>query len=281
MGNISLRGIIDTHQHFWHYEPVKHSWIDNEMAVIRKNFLPADLHPLLIQNGVEGCVAVQADQTEKETGFLLDLAEGNSFIRGVVGWVDLRANNIEERLEHYSQNMILKGFRHVLQGEEPSFMLQPSFIKGIAALKAFNFTYDILIFPKHLEAALELVNQFPNQPFVIDHIAKPFIKAGLIDEWASGIKELAKRPNVSCKISGMVTEADYKNWKPTDLTPYIDTVVEAFGVHRIMYGSDWPVCQVAASYKQVIDIVKDYFSKFSEDEQAMFFHENAKKFYQL
>jgi len=281
MENITSGAIIDTHQHFWQYEPVKHSWIDDEMAVIRKDFLPADLQPLLIQNGVVGCVAVQADQTEQETDFLLDLAKENNFIKGVVGWVDLRANNIEERLEHYSQNKTLKGFRHVLQGEEPSFMLQPSFIKGIAALKNFNFTYDILIFPKHLEAALELVNQFPNQPFIIDHIAKPFIKAGLIDEWANGIKELAKRPNVTCKISGMVTEADYKNWKPSDLTPYIDKVVEAFGINRITYGSDWPVCQVAASYQQVIGIVKDYFSKFSIEEQALFFQKNAKDFYNL
>ncbi len=281
MDNSSLISAIDSHQHFWQYEPVKHSWIDDEMAVIRKNFLPTDLEPLLIQNGVEGCVAVQADQTEKETDFLLDLAKENNFIKGVVGWVDLRASNIEERLQHYSQNKKVKGFRHVLQGEEPSFMLQPSFIKGIATLNAFNFTYDILIFPKHLEAALQLVNQFPNQLFVIDHIAKPFIKAGLIDEWAIGMKELAKRPNVSCKISGMVTEADYKNWKKTDFTLYLDTVVEAFGVNRIMYGSDWPVCQVAATYAEVIGIVKDYFSTFSTDEKSLFFRENAKRFYHL
>jgi len=281
MENISLINVIDAHQHFWHYEPVKHSWIDDEMAVIRRDFLPADLQPLLIQNCVEGCVAVQADQTENETDFLLDLAKANSFIKGVVGWVDLRANNIEERFEHYSKNKTLKGFRHVLQGEDPSFMLQPSFINGIKALKAFNFTYDILIFPKHLGAALELVTLFPNQPFVIDHIAKPFIKIGQIEEWANGMKELAKCPNASCKISGMVTEADLKNWKTTDFTPYLDVVVESFGINRIMYGSDWPVCQVAASYEQVLSIVKDYFSKFSTEEQALFFRENARRFYQL
>ena len=189
-------GCIDAHQHFWHYEPVKHSWIDEEMAVIRKDFLPADLEPIIKSNGVVGTVAVQADQTEEETNFLLRLADEYDFIKGVVGWVDLRANNIEERLAYYAQFKNIKGFRHVLQGEEPSFMLQPSFVNGIAALNAYNFTYDILIFPHHLEAALQLVNQFPNQPFVIDHIAKPYIKAGQIAEWAKGMKALSEHINV-------------------------------------------------------------------------------------
>ena len=274
-------GCIDAHQHFWHYEPVKHSWIDDEMAVIRKDFLPADLEPIIKSNGVVGTVAVQADQTEEETNFLLKLADEYDFIKGVVGWVDLRANNIEERLAYYAQFKNIKGFRHVLQGEEPSFMLQPSFVNGIAALNAYNFTYDILIFPHHLEAALQLVNQFPNQPFVIDHIAKPYIKAGQIDEWAKGMKTLSEHENVYCKVSGMVTEADYKKWQPADFTPYLDVVVEAFGMKRLMFGSDWPVCEVAASYGQMIGIVEDYFAKFSLAEKNQFFNQNASKFYSL
>ncbi|MFP5039887.1 amidohydrolase family protein [Parasediminibacterium sp. JCM 36343] len=272
---------LDAHQHFWYYEPVKHSWINDEMAVIRKDFLPADLAPILHQNNIDGCIAVQADQTEVETDFLLALAKENNFIKGIVGWVDLRATNIEERLAYYAQSSKIQGFRHVLQGEEPFFMLQPAFLNGIAALAKHNFTYDILIFPKHLEAATELVAKFPHQPFVIDHIAKPYIKAGLIDEWAKGIKAIAQCPNVHCKISGMVTEGDYKNWKPTDFTPYMDVVVDAFGINRIMYGSDWPVCQVAASYEATLGIVKDYFKQFTIDEQGLFFGGNASSFYKI
>ena len=279
--SIANIGCIDAHQHFWQYEPIKHSWIDEEMAVIRKDFLPADLAPIIKSNGVIGTVAVQADQTEVETDFLLGLADKHNFIRGVVGWVDLRADNISERLAYYAQFKHIKGFRHILQGEEPAFMLHPSFLKGLAALKEYDFTYDILIFPKHLEAALELVKRFPQQPFVIDHIAKPYIKAGLIDEWAKGIIALSEYENVLCKVSGMVTEADYKRWQPTDFTPYLDVVVESFGMNRLMFGSDWPVCEVAASYGQMIGIVEDYFASFTLDEKNQLFNQNALKFYNL
>ncbi len=272
---------IDAHQHFWHYDAARHGWINDEMAVIRKDFLPASLEPVLKENAVEGCVAVQADQTEQETDFLLELSKENDFIRGVVGWVDLRANKLEERLTHYAQYKKLKGFRHVLQGEDPSFMLQPSFLKGIGLLRKYGFTYDILIFPKHLSAALQLTEQFPNQPFVIDHIAKPYIKDGLIDEWKKGMEAIAKRPNVCCKVSGMVTEADMRNWKETDFMPYLDAVVETFGINRLMYGSDWPVCLAAGSYKAVLDIARKYFAAFSVTEQQLVFSKNASAFYHL
>jgi len=272
---------IDSHQHFWEYEPATHGWIDDAMSVIRKDFLPADLQPILQENNIDGCIAVQADQTIAETDFLLTLQKENSFIKGVVGWVDLRAPNIEERLAHYKQFPAVKGFRHVLQGEAPEFMLQPDFLRGIAALKAFDFTYDILIFPKHLPATIELVKQFPEQPFIIDHIAKPYIKAGLIDEWQKDIKAIAQYRNVHCKISGMVTEADYKLWNKADFTPYLDVVVEAFGTKRILYGSDWPVCLVAASYKRMLHIVEEYFTTFSATEQEDFFGNNAKAFYMV
>ncbi|MES2776060.1 MAG: amidohydrolase family protein [Bacteroidota bacterium] len=272
---------IDCHQHFWHYNAQKHDWIDDEMAVIRKDFLPQDLMPVLSANGIDGCVAVQADQTEAETDFLLQLAKENSFIKGIVGWVDLRADNITERLAHYAQFSAIKGFRHVLQGEEPGFMLQPAFLNGIASLHEFGFTYDILIFPKHLKAAIELVKQFPEQRFVIDHIAKPYIKAGLIDEWKEDMTAIAQYPNVHCKISGTITEADYHLWKPEDFTPYLDTVVAAFGTSRIMFGSDWPVCLVAADYGKMLGIVQQYFSSFSPAEQEALFGENATRFYSL
>jgi len=273
--------IIDTHQHFWKYDPVSYSWINDEMQVIRKDFLPGDLAVVVNEHKLQGTVAVQADQTEAETDWLLQLAAKNDFIKGVVGWVDLRSSNIEERLQHYQQFSKLKGFRHVLQGEEPSFMLQKDFLNGISKLQQFNFTYDILIFPQHLAVALELVQQFPEQKFVIDHVAKPYIKDGKIDEWKAGMEKLAQHSNVYCKISGMVTEADWKNWTADDLRPYMDVVVNSFGIDRIMYGSDWPVCLVASSYKRWLQTVKDYFASYSAEEQEKVFSTNAMKFYQL
>ena len=273
--------VVDTHQHFWNYDPVSHSWINEEMSVIRKDFYPTDLLPVLEMNQVDGCIAVQADQTEAETDFLIQLAKEHSFIKGVVGWIDLRAEKIHERLLHYKQYPVVKGFRHILQGEEPEFMLQPDFVRGIAALKEFGYTYDILIFPKHLNAAMELIKQFPDQPFVIDHIAKPFIKDGLIGDWKKGMQSLAQFSNVYCKVSGMVTEADWKHWKPEDFKPYLDVVTEAFGTNRLLYGSDWPVCLVAASYTDMIGIVRNYFLSFSLAEQEAVFGGNAVKFYQL
>ncbi len=275
------QGGIDSHQHFWEYNPVVHQWINDDMRVIRKDFLPQDLLPILQQNNISGCIAVQADQSEKETDFLIGLANQNSFIKAVVGWVDLRAKNIRERLAYYLEYTVVKGFRHILQGEDPAFMLQPEFLKGIAALKEFGFTYDILIYPKHLPSAIQLVKQFPEQAFVIDHIAKPFIKDGLIDDWKKGIQAIAQFPNVHCKVSGMVTEADWKNWKQEDITPYLNTVVESFGPNRLMYGSDWPVCLVAASYEKMIGVVRDYFSSFSASEQEHIFSRNAYRFYHL
>lgn len=273
--------VIDAHQHFWHYHPDTHGWINEKMALIRKDFLPADLLPVLKENGVEGTVAVQADQTDKETEFLLSLVAEHDFIKGVVGWVDLRAADIRERLAAYASQKKLKGFRHILQGEEPAFMLQPSFQNGISALKEFGYTYDILIYPKHLEAAKELVKRNPDQPFVIDHIAKPYIKDGLVDEWKKGIQQLAFFPNVYCKLSGMVTEADWKNWTKKDLLPYLDAVTEAFGTGRLLYGSDWPVCLVAASYEAMMQPVKEYFSSFTQSEQQQVFALNTLSFYHL
>jgi len=272
---------IDSHQHFWYYHPQKHAWIDDDMVVIRKDFMPGDLQPILQQNNIDGCIAVEADQSEAETEFLLSLQQQHDFIKGIVGWVDLQEKNIQERLAYYKGFAAVKGFRHVLQNREPEFMLQPGFVNGIAALGQFDFTYDILIFPKHLAAAIELVEQFPQQKFVIDHLAKPCIKAGLIDAWKKDMQIMAQFNNVYCKVSGMVTEADHQNWQQPDFRPYLDTVVEAFGTKRIMFGSDWPVCLVAAEYAAMLKIVQDYFTTFSITEQEDFFGNNAARFYNL
>lgn len=273
---------IDAHQHFWKFDPIRDSWITEEMAVIRRDFMPADLHPVLQANGFDGCVIVQSDQSEAENDFQLNNASAHDFIKGVVGWVDLQSPAVKERLESYRQFNKLKGFRHVLQGEKDrALMLQPAFKNGISLLKRFGFTYDILIFPDQLPYSCELVAAFADQPFVIDHIAKPNIKDGKIDEWKKDMQAIAVHENVYCKISGMITEADWKKWKEQDFKPYLDTIVEAFGTNRIMFGSDWPVCLVAGSYEKMLSVVKNYFSSFSKDEQALFFGGNATKFYQL
>ncbi|MHB0755477.1 amidohydrolase family protein [Polaribacter sp. M15] len=274
--------IIDSHQHFWQYEPVKHSWINDEMAVIRRDFLPSDLQKVYQENGVDGCVAVQADQTLAETDFLIDLASKNDFIKGIVGWVDLRSDAVEADLEKYSHHQKVKGFRHVVQGEaDHNFLLRPNFLNGISALEKHNFTYDILIFPHQLGATLEFVKKFPNIKFVIDHIAKPYIKDGFFDGWANQMKAIAKHKNVCCKVSGMITEADYKTWTQAQLHPYLDLVFNTFGANRILFGSDWPVCLVAGNYQQVKNIVTNYIANFSADEKANIMGLNAIKFYNL
>lgn len=274
--------VIDSHQHFWVYEPEKHAWIDDEMKVIRKNFLPEDLKKLYHENGIDGCVAVQADQTLSETDFLLDLAEKNDFIKGIVGWVDLRASNIESVLEKYSRFPKLKGFRHVVQGEpDHNFVLRPDFLNGIAALEKYNFTYDILIFPHQLGAALELVKRFPKQKFVIDHIAKPYIKDRFYDGWATLMKAISEHPNVYCKLSGMTTEADYNNWTPQQIEPYMQLVLDSFGAKRILFGSDWPVCLVAGNYTKTKELVTHFIAKLSMEDQAAIMGDNAMQFYNL
>jgi L-fuconolactonase len=273
---------IDAHQHFWQFDPVRDSWITEEMAVIRRDFLPGDLEPVLARNGFDGCVLVQADQSEAQNDFMLQLAADNAFIKGIVGWVDLQSADVEERLRYYSQYKVIKGFRHVLQGEaDRQLMLKPAFMQGISKLQQFDFAYDILIFPDQLPFIPALVQAFPEQRFVIDHIAKPGIKQQHITEWAKDLKAVAQYSNVYCKVSGMVTEADWKQWKKEDFRTYLDVVTQAFGTNRILYGSDWPVCQVAAAYEQMLDIVQDYYASFSEEEQSLFFGGNAMRFYHL
>lgn len=273
---------IDSHNHFWKYDAVRDSWITPDMAVIQRDFLPDDFWPVLEQNNFNGCVVVQSDQSIEENVFHLKNADENSFIKGIVGWVDLQNEKVESKLIWYKSFKKMKGFRHVLQGEtDRALMLKPAFKNGIGLLSKYGFTYDILIFPDQLKYAAELIKEFPDQKFVIDHIAKPPIKNGEIKEWKKNIETLAKYENVYCKISGMVTEANWKQWVLKDFTPYIDTVVESFGTKRIMYGSDWPVCLVAASYDDTLGIVKKYFTSFSVNEQQLFFGGNATQFYNL
>lgn len=273
---------IDAHQHFWQYNPVRDSWIDNSMPVLKRDFLPSELKEEMDNNEIDGCVTVQADQSEEETNFLLQLAQSNSFIKGVVGWIDLRAKNVEDRIAHFAANKKLKGLRHIVQAEpDERFMLQNDFKRGISFLSKYGLTYDILIFPKHLGTALELVKQFPEQPFVIDHLAKPQIKEQVFSPWKEQIQVLAKAPNVFCKISGLVTEANWHNWKMEDIRPYLDIAFEAFGTDRLMFGSDWPVCKLAGNYTTTCVLMEEYLKDFSEVDKAKFWGKNAANFYNL
>lgn len=272
---------IDSHQHFWRFNPADYGWMKSGWP-IRRDFLPVDLEPELRARHLDGCVAVQARQSLAESRWLLELADGTPMIRGVVGWVDLCSPNVAKDLEEFAEHPKFVGVRHVVQDEpDDGFMLREDFQRGIAALSGFDLTYDLLVFPRQLPAAIALVQKFPEQPFVLDHLAKPRIKDGALSPWREQIRALAKLPNVACKVSGMVTEADWQNWQSDDFKPYLEVVFEAFGPDRLMFGSDWPVCLLAGSYERVLGLAQDYVSRLGKDAKAKFFGENAARFYGL
>jgi len=273
---------IDSHQHFWNYNPSRDSWITDEMAVLKRDYLPEHLDPERHSNNIDATIAVQADQSEDETLFLLQLAESNAGIAGVVGWIDLCSPQVAERMHFFSQFEKLCGFRHIAQSEPDNrFLVREEFLRGIACLRHFGFTYDILIYPKQLHAALELVARFPEQPFVIDHLAKPEIKLRHRAGWAVLMQKIAAHPNVYCKLSGLATEADWQQWKKEDFRPYLDVAFDAFGPDRLMFGSDWPVCLLAASYRQVVEILEEYLRDCPADMREKIFGGNAARFYRL
>ncbi len=273
---------IDAHQHFWIYDAERDSWITEDMSVIRRDFLPTDLRAELHSNRMDGVIAVQASCTLQETQFLVDLSTMYGMIKGVVGWVDLTADDVEDHLERFSKIPIIKGFRHVVQGEDdPEFLMRNSVQRSIRALTKYGFTYDLLIRPRHFASTLLCVKENPDQQFILDHMAKPDIKAGEVEQWASFIADLATYPNVVCKISGLVTEADWSNWTVSDFAAYIDHVILHFGKDRLMFGSDWPVCLVASTYKQTKEIAGSRLDGFSLEEQAAFWGETARRIYKF
>ncbi len=273
--------IIDAHQHFWRYHPVRHAWITPDMAVIRRDFGPADIVRELEPNKVAGCIAVQADQSEAETEYLLKLARANPFIRGVIGWVDMRSPNVAQRLHHYCGAREFRGVRHIAQAERDDFLDDDHFNRGLACLQEIGLAYDILVYPRQLPAVIRLVRRHPDQQFVVDHLAKPLIRAQRLEPWEADLRELAKAGNVHCKISGLVTEADWRHWAPVDFKPYLDVAFEAFGVDRLLFGSDWPVCLVAASYGQVVGILSDYLASAAPLDRSKVFGANALHVYQV
>ena len=273
---------IDAHQHFWRHNADEFDWIDDSMSELRRDFLPDDLKRELDSVGFDGSVAIQARQSLEETRWLLELAASSPRIFGVVGWVDLRSQDVRSQLLEFTRNPKLVGVRHVVQAEpDDRFMLRPDFLRGIGALEEFDLAYDILIYPKHLPVAAEFVQRFPRQRFVLDHLAKPFIKSGTIQPWEAGMQQLARFPNVMCKLSGIVTEADWKNWKPEHMKPYLDVALDSFGPERLMIGSDWPVCTVAGSYTRTMNVVLDYFAKFPAEVQDGILGGNAQRFWKL
>jgi L-fuconolactonase len=272
---------IDAHHHLWKYDPVIHGWIDDSMQVIQRDFYPNDLLPALDENGVVGTVLVQVDMTDADNVFSLAQAANAPFIKAIVGWVDLLAPDLNSQLEKWKAQPLMKGFRHIAQAEPDDFLARPDVIWGIDQLGGAGFTFDILIKPPQLEAAVKLVRALPHQPFVVDHVAKPYIPTGEIETWAKGMVALAENENVLCKISGMVTEADWRHWSYDQLLPYMETVLEAFGPNRLMFGSDWPVCLVATSYTQWVQVVERFVSSLTVSEQEAIWHHNASRFYQL
>ncbi|WP_077341779.1 amidohydrolase family protein [Pseudocolwellia agarivorans] len=273
---------IDAHQHFWQYSPEEYDWIGDSEKVLKHDFLPSDLSPILNENNIDGCVAVQARQTNQETQWLIELSKKSNIIKAVVGWIDLRSNNLTEQLKQYKDTAILKGFRHVLQGEHSDFMLAPEFINGLKTLEEEGYTYDLLVFAHQLPQTIELVSKFKKLNFVVDHIAKPAILANEgFSQWKEAMFSLAKSPNVYCKVSGMVTEADIHNWKAEDFTQYLEVVFNAFGVKRIMFGSDWPVCLLAGEYAQIKKIIEDFVLVNYPDNFEDVFGKNALAFYQI
>ena len=268
--------IVDAHQHFWHYNPREYDWIDDRMEVLRRDFMPADLAPHMEQAGVDATIAVQTRQTTEETDWLLRLADAHPFIAGVVGWVDLRADDVEASLAQFRDRARLAGIRHIVQSEpDDRFLLDPAFGRGIAALGQAGLPYDILIYPRHLPVAAEFISRFPSQTFVLDHLAKPDIRSGSIAEWARDLRRLAGAPNLWCKLSGLVTEADWRTWTPEQVHPYLDVAFDCFGPGRLIAGSDWPVCTVAAGYSRTMALVRDYLGSFTSAERALVLGRNA------
>ena len=273
---------IDSHQHFWKYNTGDYQWIDDKMEVLKRDFLSEHLAEEQRKWDFDGSISIQARQNEQENKFLLNQSENNPLIKGIVGWIDLRANNVEEQLSNASKFVKFRGVRHVIHDEpDIDFMLDPAFLNGISKLQQFGLTYDILIFTQHLPNTIKMVGKFPDQKFVLDHIGKPLIRDKILEPWSSMIKILGGFPNIYCKISGMITEADWNSWKQSDFKPYIDIVYEAFGEDRLMIGSDWPVCRLAGGYGQVMGIVEKYFSNFPENIQEKIFSGNCLDFYNI
>lgn len=273
--------VIDSHVHFWKFDPVRDAWITNEMTTIRRDFLPEDFLFYTNENQIEGCIAVQADQSDKETTFLLNLAKENSFIKGIVGWIDLTSENLEELLQNYQSEKLIKGFRHIAEGEELGFLLLENVLNGIKKLHQFNYTFDILLRQHQLLDVVKLSEKLPDQPFILDHCGKPDLKTNELKDWKSNISELAKNPNMYCKVSGLLTQGNWNTINEQSIFEVLDFVFERFGIERLVFGSDWPVMVLGGNYALWLELVSKYVNQFSKEERELFFSGNTVKFYKL
>ena len=271
--------VLDSHVHFWKYSKTEYPWIDGNMKILQKDFLPTELELTLKRNNVDGCIAVQAATAEVETRFLAELAKTHPVIKGVVGWTDLQSKNVEIKLSELKEYPSIVGIRHIVQSEPDDFLYDEKFRAGISLLKEFGYTYDLLIYPKQLKAAVDFVRAFPEQSFILDHCAKPDVKNKGIEEWRKGITDLAMFPNVSCKLSGLLTEAKWKEWRPADFYPFLDVVFESFGTERIMFGSDWPVILLSGIYVQWKSLLEKYMENYLPEEKEAVFGLNALRVY--
>lgn len=273
---------IDAHIHFWNYDPVRDTWITEDMSVIRRNFTPADARKVFEQNNVSGCVAVQADQRDQETAFLLQLAKENDFIKGIVGWIDFNAHEVREQLHRLQKEPLLKGFRHIIQGQpDEAYFTNKAFLSFMTLLAPLGFTYDVLVYHNQLPQAIRFTEKYPDQMFILDHIAKPAIRHKAWKQWKEDMRELARNPNMYCKLSGMITEADWKQWQYDDLTPYMEIAAEYFGTDRLCFGSDWPVALVAGSYTEVVQVVRQFMAQVPTDAREKVMSGNTSTFYKL
>jgi L-fuconolactonase len=279
--NIFIAMTIDSHVHFWKYDPVRDSWINDEMKVLQQDYLPIHFESIARRNGIDGVVAVQVDQSEVENHFMMELAKTNPWIKGIVGWIDLRGESLNERLQYFSQYPIIKGWRHIVQSEADDFLLQKDFQEGVSRLHQAGYTYDILIYHRQLPAAVDFIHHLPEQKLIIDHCAKPEIGTGEMKEWKSSMREIAQNKNIYCKVSGLFTEAKWKNWSAADFYPYLDVVFEAFGTKRTVFGSDWPVILLSGIYVQWKSLLEKYLENIPQEEKEDFFGKNAMEFYSL
>jgi L-fuconolactonase len=273
--------VIDSHVHFWQFDAVRDAWITPDMQVIRRDFYPAHIAPLLNENNIAGIVAVQADQSDTETAFLLQLAKENPFIKGVVGWIDLTHRDIEDRLLAYKNEPNLRGFRHIAEGEADGFLTRNDVVRGIGLLGNHGFTYDILVRHHRLHDAIGLSEKLPAQPFMLDHCAKPALRTNQTENWATALKELAQNPNIYCKLSGLLTESHWHNCDEKSIYNCLDVVFDAFSTQRVAFGSDWPVMLLAGNYSQWLKMVQNYIAGFTPQEQENILHKNAERFYNL
>ncbi len=271
--------VLDSHVHFWKYDPKVYGWIDKSMKDLQKDFLPDHLLPTLKRNGVDGVVAVQADQSELDTHFMVEMAKSHAFIRAVVGWTNLRSDHLEERLTYFSQYPIIRGWRHIVQGEPDGFLADPSFRRAMPLLQQFGYTYDVLVYARQMSQAVEFVHAFPDNSFILDHGGKPDIRGGEIKEWEKQIRVMASHANTYCKLSGLFTEARWKQWSPAEFYPYLDLLFDAFGAHRLLFGSDWPVMLLSGIYVQWKSLLEKYMENMEEDTRAGVMGLNAMRAY--